>query len=273
MALQDDLLNNFANYRRVREDYEPLWDDITKLLNQRREGISEGLANINETPGQKRGKRSFDGTANGALNIWTSGILGAMVSRSRRWFKTTLSSRELGEVDEVRQWLQAYDEHIFDSFSRSNFYTQLLPWTTDAGSIGTATMFAKENLAKKITSYTAIHPREVYISENEFNEVDTVYRHFKITALKAKEMFTKEGGGNTGNLAETIIDAAKKTPLTEFEFLHCVYPNNGIQFGKSGNSNKPWRSVYLQFTASGPAGEKIVRESGFSFNPYNVWNK
>jgi hypothetical protein len=245
----------------IREDYESgLWDDIGRFVNPRREDIRE--SDLRNTKGQRKGKSAYDGTPLGALNTWADGMQGFLVSGS--WFKSEMDSPQLNDIDDVRFWLQEYDRKMYSAFERSNFYSVLAEWFRDAGSIGTATMFTEEEIGTGRTIYTVIHPREVWVAENQFGEVDTVHRKFMLTARAAFQKFGDE-------VSQTIKDNLTNEPNKEHEFVHAVFPNKDRVIGKKTSTNKEFRSVYLESKSSGPDGPNIARDSGFDINPYAVW--
>ena len=93
----------------VRRDYEEgLWDDITRFVNPRREGINSEDHTL--TKGRRRGMDAYDGTPNGALGIWADGMQGFLVSENLKWFQSELGVPELDKDDNVRLWLQSYDQ-------------------------------------------------------------------------------------------------------------------------------------------------------------------
>lgn len=249
----------------VRKPYETgMWTDIGKFINPRRKNIS--LASQTNQKGANLGTDIYDGTPLGALNTWSDGMQGFLVSN--RWFKSVMDNPILNKVDRVREWLQAYDNKMYSAFDASNFYAVIPQWFRDAGSIGTATLFTQEELGTGRISHTCIHPREVFVAENMFGEVDTVHRKFMKTARQAVEEF------GVNNVSELIKDNAESAGEAdkEHEFIHAVFPNTDRVYGKMTSRNKPFRSIYMETKSSdGEGGSKINRDSGFDVNPYAVW--
>jgi hypothetical protein len=216
--------------------------------------------------GERRGKQVYDGSPNSALNIWADGMQGFMVSQSLRWFKSEMSDWRLNDIDEVRVFLQEYEEAMYAAFNRSNFYAVLGEWFRDAGSIGTATLYTEENI-EKTSVHIPIHPREAFIAENKFGEVDTLFRKFQLTARQAVQKFGKD------NLSDLIIKNSEDHPEKKHEFIHAVFPNDEPMFGKLTSVNKKYKSVYILTSSDNTqtGDEHIVREGGFDIFPYAVW--
>ncbi len=254
---------------RIREFYEKgLWVDISRFVNPRREDITE--ASKTNDKGRRHGISSYDGTPLGALNTWADGMQGFLVSGS--WFKSEMTNPSLNEEDAVRAWLQEYDRKMYAAFERSNFYAILAEWFRDAGSIGTASLFTEEEIGSGRIVHTVIHPREVYVAENKFGEVDTVHRKFAMSARAAFQKFGNE-------VSDLIKRNNEKQPDKMHEFIHAVFPNKDRVFGKTTSRNKEFRSMYIETKQTKDQAQiqnsdmqvNIVRDSGFAINPYAVW--
>jgi hypothetical protein len=267
--LEQKIMLRQSKMEEIRDDYENgLWIDIARFVNPRRENITDD-SRFDEK-GQRRGKDSYDGTALGALNTWADGMQGFLVSGA--WFRSEMDNPELNRIDSVREWLQIYDRKMYSAFERSNFYAVLAEWFRDAGSIGTATLFTQEELGTGRISHLSIHPREIWIAENNFGEVDTVHRKFFLTARAAEQEFGDK-------VSQTIKDNLTTDPDKEHEFIHAVFPNTDRLVPSKRSEDKPFRSIYLETKATGSNETNtqsdntvnIVRDSGFDVNPYAVW--
>ncbi|HEG43026.1 MAG TPA: hypothetical protein ENH94_03150 [Phycisphaerales bacterium] len=260
--LASQLIVRHAQLKRVKLQYEPLHQEIAKFVNPRREDIQR-----TDQKGIKRGKDVYDGTALGALNTWVDGMQGAMVSEAIQWFRTLTSIKELKDDKEVLRWHQEFDEAMYDSFRRSNFYDMLPEWFRDAGSVGTGTPYTEEDFVLRTARHTVIHPGELYIAEDAWGRVDTVHREFKKTARQIVQKFTRDAHrNNTGNIPPEILTSAKDNPETEYTILHCVFPNTDRDIIKLTASGKVYSSVYLSIK-----GKKILRLGGNNINPYTPW--
>jgi hypothetical protein len=283
MSGQGDLLLRMRQLEEVKDDYEDLIELAAKYVNPRRELIKNSQRY--DEKGKKRGKDIFDPTPASALGIWRDGMQGFMVSKSLRWFKTEMSDHRLNEIDEVRAFLQEYDEAMYAAYDRSNFYSVVNEWFNDAGSVGTATMYVEEDLKRGTTVHIPIHLREIFIAENKFQQVDVLFRKFFLTARQAVQMFGES------NLTRDVVTNATTNPEKRHEFIHAVYPNDERQFGSIASTSKTYKSVYIQTRGSigglnepgqtseilhagyGETGGEnlITKESGYDIFPYAVW--
>ncbi len=280
---QGTILLRQRQLEEVKWDYEPLQQQAAKFVNPRRELMRDSQRY--DTKGQKRGKDIFDPTPAAALGIWRDGMQGFMVSKSLRWFKSEMSDYRLNDIDEVRIFLQEYDEAMYAAYDRSNFYSVVNEWFNDAGSVGTATMYVEEDIKGGTTVHIPIHLREVFIAENKFQQVDVLFRKFFLTARQAMQMFDED------KLTGDVVSNSKSNPEKKHEFIHAVFPNDERQFGSITSTNKTYKSVYIQTKGStGGMNEPnqtsevllagyseannpnmIAKESGYDIFPYAVW--
>jgi hypothetical protein len=264
MALAADIRLRYKELKEVKEKYEDRDYNIARYVNPRRELIKDSQKF--DDKGEERGKMAYSGVPNSALSVWADGMQGHMVSQSLRWFRSVLNDAELNKNDEIQRYLQLYDEAMYGEFNQSNFYSVLPEWFRDAGSIGTATLYTEEDLGRQMPVFTAIHPREIYISENRYGYVDTVFRDFFLSARQAVQIFGED------NLSSDIVENAKKHPEKQHEFIHGVFPNPDTMFGSILSKHKPIASVYIQKSKTGQGDEDgVARQSGFDTNPYAVW--
>ena len=262
LSLEQKILLRQSQMETVRDPYERgTWADIGRFVNTRRRNIT--LSSATDEKGQNLGTRSYDGTPLGSLNTWADGMQGLLLSG--RWFRSVMDNPLLNKVDRVREWLQIYDLKMYSAFDRGNFYAMVPQWLRDGGSIGTATVFTEEVIGTGRISHTAVHPREIFISENEFGEVDTWHRKFMKTARSAFQKF-----GN--KVSDQLKMDAKDHPEKMHEFIHAVFPNDEVMFGKRTQRNKRFRSIYME-SKGGDKGKvgQIVRDSGFDISPYTTW--
>lgn len=262
MSLPQRIRLRMKQLEEVKRDYTDRDYQIARYVNPRRELLRSSQRFDNK--GQARGKDSYSGVANSALGVWADGMQGHMVSQSIRWFKSAINDFELNRNDEVQAYLQRYDEVMYGEFNSSNFYSVLGEWFRDAGSVGTAPLFTEEDIARQVAVHIPIHPREIFVSEDRYGNVDTVFRRFFLTAKQAIEKFDEK------LLSKNLKDNAEDEPEKRHEFIHATFPNTDRMFGSLLSIHKPIASVYLEIN-SDIENEGIVRQGGFDINPYAVW--
>ncbi|MBW2345565.1 MAG: head-tail connector protein [Deltaproteobacteria bacterium] len=263
-SLGERLRLRLKQLEEIKNDYEGMQYDIARYVNPRRELLKDSQRF--DDKGRARGKSVYSGVPNSALGVWADGMQGHMVSQSLRWFKSVIGNSELNKIDEVQQYLQEYDEAMYGEFNRSNFYAILGEWFRDAGSVGTATLYTEEDIGNNCAVHTPIHLREIFIAENKYGDVDTVFRKFFLTAKQAVDKF------GTERLNRNIIKNAEEHPEKRHEFVHAVFPNKDRMYGSMLAKHKPIASVYLQMDGNQEIEDGyVVKKSGYDLNPYAVW--
>ena len=122
-----------------RLDYEPMMDEVIRFVNHSRRLISDdggrsgrsGSSKFSGRKGNKTGGDIYDGTALGAAALASDGIFGNMIPPNRRWFKLqlpgnlnfsrtsgarALNRTPLGDVKEVKEWLQASEDVLLFAY-------------------------------------------------------------------------------------------------------------------------------------------------------------
>ena len=214
----------------------------------------------NLQPGAVKGAKIFDGTAVGAAVLATDGIHGYHVSPAFAWFKYIMNRKQVNEVPEVRSWLDEIEFNMYMALNRSNFYNEMWSYIYDGFTLGTAAIYAEEDIAKERIVFEAVHPGEIYIAENRFGEIDVLHRKRKLSAKKMVEMFGREA------VPEPVRQAYENNPFQDFEVIHAVFPREEYDTRKLGPKNKPYASVWMM-----PAGNHLLAEKGFSKFPYHCW--
>lgn len=258
------VIDRHGELQTIRQDYQSLWQDIIDFCAIKRFNL-DGT----KQAGVKVGLQIYDDTAPLALKDWADGLFGYLMSPATQWFRLRVRPEWLMEDRSVKLWLEECERQLYASLARSNFYEVTPEFLQDGGSIGTATMYVEEDRGQRKAVFTVCHPGEVFIAENRYGQVDTVFRHFKKTSRQAVQEF-----GENPELSEDLRENWQTQPDTEHEFIHACFPNNDLQMyysggqmvPKIGRNNKPFVSRYVQVGQT-----KLISDAGYSMNPYLVW--
>lgn len=245
-----------------RRNMETVTEEIAKYVLPRRE---LHYRKNSTSKGAEVGKYVFDPTAIIANRTHAEGMQGHLVSPRSKWFrrKTNITANgvQIDELPDVRSWLQDVEREEYNALQRSNFYQAATEFFLDAGSLGTAIMYAEYDWDNDRPVFMTRHPAECYLSENSQGVVDTVFRKFKLTARVAVDRFDITD--------QQTVQMAERSPDKELEFIHAVYPRESRDVTKLLNTDKRFASIYVQMT--GGDGPAIVRESGYDLFPYAIW--
>lgn len=233
-----------------------LWPEISKYFRPDRN-------NWTSTPKVDIDDNLYDGTGVQVVSLAADGVAGYLCNYAVPWLdlQPPEDIADPSLADAVNKTLVAWKKHLYRTFARSNFYGQSVEMLLDGWSIGTATMIIKNNPAKGRPSYHCIHPKQVYIAEDAYKEVETVVREFKLSARALVEMFPEK-------VPQEVKDKEAKAPYEELDVVHAVFPATKDELGRG------FRSVYILNSIGNPraeGGKTILEAKNVYQNPYIVW--
>lgn len=247
------ILVGFDKARSDKAPVENAWEDYMHMVVPRKRGIQSTLA-----PGEKAPEDVFDDTAIQSNLILAAGLSGYMTNAAQRWFELRPRDESLMTQPEVAQFFSVSQEKMYSVLGNSNFYQQIHEAYIDLGGVGNACMYEDDDFKDVVRFYTR-HPREVYIVEDDREEVTLVYRSFPMTAWQAYLFFgEKECGQAVLKAVEEDHDYNK-----QFQFIHHVRIRNKRDPRKIDGKNKPFASYWVSV-----ADKKTIREGGYEEFPY-----
>ncbi len=250
--LATKLIKRFGTLKAERSTFEARWEEIARNIIPDRVGFLG-----TQQKGEDRDYNIFDGTAGRSLGILASALHGMMNNPSLPWFGLKITPKKTGGLNSVKTWLEKIVDLMREKLADSNFYTEIDKLYLDLGSLATACMYSEVVDGK--LRFACHHMKEIYIVEDYQGIIDTVFRHYVMTARQAIQEFGKE------KLSEKIEKAYEKKPETTFEFLHCVFPREEREPRKKDSKNMPFASIYLEFKA-----KKFISEGGYEEMPFSV---
>lgn len=258
----EDIIRRCRELKSKRENWNNIWDEVGHfVLPTKADFITE------RSKGDKRDEDIYDSTAVTANQTLASGLHGALTAPSGRWFHIRFREEGLNNDDAAMEWLEDSVDRIYKSIEESNFNSEVNELYLDLCCFGTAAMLVETNKADNVDSlnFRTVHLSEVAVAENVDGRVDTIYRTLKFSARQAKQLFPDI------NLGDSIERALENKPDKEFEFIHAVYPREGIMpVERAAGKDRPWASCWVQVQ-----DKKLVREDGYYECPWMVprWSK
>ena len=256
-----------------RQPYEDDFEDIIEIFNP-------GLSEFEEKSDKKRIRDTFNGTPSSALRIMADGMQGSVVSRSIAWLRYLLPQRQLKGVDEVIDWLQACEDHMYPVYARSGFYPAMGPYFRAGLSVGTPAIISEENIATEKIECTVPHPRENYFRFDAFGVPVQYHRRFQKTITQLL-IELKERGIPTTALSAVTQAEIRGGKNTKIELLQVYYSEDDPIFdglkvtGEFGDRlpQRPWRTYIMEKNAdAGKDGKKKPFEAaGYWSRPHAVW--
>ena len=236
-----------------RLPWEPMIDNIIAYVNHGRRFVQD----TELWAGQQTGQEVFDDSAMLARNKLVDGMVGYLCSRNQPWFALELpgkfnfprssamrswSGRRVDEYPQVQKWLQDSQTVMYSAFNRSNFYDTITEFISDGATCGTATIQIEEDIATATTVFTVPHFREIFIAENQWGKVDTIYRVYTMTLRQLQQKFGEDrmraADDNWDNLYSTNM-------YVEHQVVHAIYPRSDYNPGRVDAKSKPWESIWL----------------------------
>ena len=251
------LVQRWDRLKADRGPFEALWQELGDYLRPLRAEFT-----TKREPGARRYGKVFDSTPLIAADNFAGGIYGMMTNPANRWFSLRLQDDDMNDFEPVRDWLYDVESRLLHSFGPqiSRFYNVLPGLYADLAVFGTSVFYSEEiEGVARIADYT--RPlSECVVAENEYGEIDTVYRRFTVEARNALAMFPETLSQNSRKLAE-------KEPYAPIRFIHCVEPNQ--DYSGTGNvleaTDRPYISIYVEEQER----NEVSRKGYFEF-PYQV---
>jgi hypothetical protein len=254
-----DCLDEFSALESRRSNFEDVWDEIIQYVVPHRTGMSE---DSEEQKGRRKGSDIYDGTPLAALKTYASGTEGYLLSNAFKWFGLSVPDERLMNVRAVRLWLSHVEQVLYGMIRRSNFYRQMTEMFMDGGSFGTATMFMRWDAADSVERFRVLHPREVFIGEDQDGNVDTIYRKFDMSVRQISQRF---GDDDVHKEIRKMFDEPESLHSRK-TIIHAVKPNEDYDPNKNTKDVKRFKSIYIDLDH-----EHLIRKGGFGKNPYATW--
>lgn len=241
----DNALQYFSQLQTNRQKWETIWEEVLDY-------VSPQKVSFSDTPDTKieTNTNIYDSTAIYDLQILSAGLQSYLVTPTQPWFSLRFANEKMESDFQAMKWLEDVGKHVFSVIQNSNLYNTMSEFFYQGAMLGTSCLFLEEDLNKKSINFTPIHLREIYVDENQYGQVDNVFRSFWLTARNAVRIFGKK-------LDESIITEAEKNPYKYYNFLHYVTPHE---------NGKGYVSAYID-----PKRKTLLREGKYISNPYIVW--
>ena len=256
----DNLMQIRSQYIDERKRFIDYWKMYAAKVNPTMADWDEDSAPGQKAPPDK--KDTYDNTAQKASDIFANGMQSAAFGRTVPWIATKPEDRELSEDKESAKWLQKCDRTLALELARTTFYEEGRAFTRSAADFGTAVLFRDFNEARAMPVYHAQHLKRCLIAENEFGEVDTLFRDFWLSPFEAASFFGRD------NLPETVKRELDDKRTTKRRYLQFIFPKDKYDLDLGArNDGKEHYSLY----ASELDGITPIMEGGYESRPFYVW--
>ncbi|AZD50515.1 MULTISPECIES: portal protein [Pseudomonas] len=253
-SLRSQLDKRLTRLKSERDtNWLPEWRDLSDYILPRAGRFN--TSDVNK--GQRRDKKIINPRATFAARTLAAGMHSGMTSPASPWFKLGTPDPGLMQYGPVKEWLYAVEKAMREVMARSNLYNVLPTIYGEEGVFGTAAMAALPDERDTVRFYP-FTVGSYMIANSDRQQVDTLYREFKMTARQMEQQFGKEAlSGTTQQLLSTNSEAW-------IEVCHATQPNESREHGRKDNTNMAYQSVYWE---KGGDNDKLLRQSGFQEFP------
>ena len=256
------LCEEFGRLASERKAFEPTWKDAQDLVSSVTLAfeVSEG----GSTNGYNLPKRITNRPANYQETL-VNGLCGYAVNPNITWMKLGLGSEETMKGYGVKDWLEEVEKAEYDEFDNSNLYTEMKTVVEQSTTFGFGLLLIEEDTLNNQVRYRQINVPEAYLDTNEYNEYETVFRRFFMTAENLVSRFGLE------KMHDTIRDgwddaSAGAKRMQEIEIIHAVFRRKNKKGVSERNTEMPFASIYVDV-----ANSHIISESGYRSFPYAIF--
>jgi hypothetical protein len=258
----EELKRRLGLMKAERKEFEPDWDlaqFFASSVSLSFESDQDDSGNRYELPERITSEPA------GFKDVLVSGLCGYSINQNILWLKLGLEDEELAGRYGVKDWLEKCESRLYQSYNKSNLYAQIPMFIDSAVTFGHALLLVDENIVDGKTRFSYMNTPEMYIDTNEYDEVDTVFREYYMTAENAAAYFGLEKMSDEVK-ASWREDGGKNRKL---RMLHAVYKNKTAD-GANTLKNFKYTSVFVDTD-----NNHIVKEGGYYDFPYAVfiWDK
>jgi hypothetical protein len=221
-----------------RESFRSHWAEVQNYIapwNGR--GLS-GDTSGEDTDGSKRLAGIYDSTGIQAAKVLASGMQSGLTSPARPWFRLGFGQFDLGEDNEVKEWLWEVERRMRAVFQGSNVYNALYHVYFELGAFGTGpvAIFENPDYTIQCRPFTA---GEYYLATNAIGRVDTLVRRVWMTARQLVDRFGED------KVSSAVSSAYTVSPESRYEVIHFIEPNDS-RLSLTDVLDRPFRSVYYE---------------------------
>lgn len=253
------IYSRFEAASRVRIPYENVYRDLTKYFSPYREDFITGSMWDSANTDKKPRSDLYNTEGVNAAEMLVSTICNGLLNFASPWFMFSVKDERLAHDVQVRRFLELATRQVAAAINdtSANFYSHAHEFLSDLIIYGTAVMYIEDH--EDGIKFCARPLAEMYIAEDHYRQVDSVFRKFRMTAAQIIQRWEDKA-------PDKVKNTAKKSPDDQFEILHCVMKRDVASISGIETSTKmPYASYYMMYD-----GKVLLSESGYHEMPYIV---
>lgn len=254
-----DLIDRYNRAKKGRANWETQYEDINKYVRPTSRSFFGG-----HVSGQRNSAHIYDGTAMWASTQLASGLKSFLTPDSDLWVSIGVQGTPNHKLDrEGRGWVDKTNElmHYYLSRMESNFSGMSHEAFLDMVTYGTATPFTFWNDKYDGPAYKIFPLSMIYIEQNNYDEVDVVFRDFEWTIRQVKQEFGMD------SLDERMSKMKNEETVV---VTHATFPNSEEEGVRKKAGRKKYFSVFFV-----EQHRWVLQMGGYNEFPYHVarWSK
>ena len=222
--------------------------------------------NVIRTPGDRRMGDIHDITALLSGELLAGALHSLMTNSASKWFRLGLEDPDLAQHPDVRLWTdQIAEPQMYNAINRpeAGFNPQMHEVYFNLTIFCTAALSIEEEIGRGAV-FSSRPLMEVYIAEDPFGRIDTIFRNVRMTARQAISRWGPKAPAKAHELV------SKDKPEERVDVLQAIRPNLDLKAGRLDFTGMPWSSLFID-----PKGKTVIDEGGFWELPVMVarWSK
>lgn len=250
MRFVDKLLDRYSKLKSDRSNFDNVWQEISDYFIPDQHGITSQKAQADNS----RRRQIFSTTGGTSAEILASSLHSGLTNPSIKWFNLGLNETE-SQTEELDVFFEMSRDVIFSKLnnSGSGFPAQNHEFIFSLVTYGTACMFIEYSQSRDI-KFNTVPIQHVYVSEDKYGEVDTIFRKMCLTKRQLLSRFGDRVHENHLKNRENDLDR-------EVEVIHVILPAAEAEVTKNKMFN--FASYYIDVE-----NRHIMTVSGYYENPY-----
>lgn len=241
----------------------PDWQQVTDYIDPARGRFETPAANGGSSRKRSRSK-IINNTATECVRVATAGMSSHMTSKARPWFNLSTPDPAMGQMQDVKVWLEDVTTIIRDTLAKSNFYKAMPVCYTEDLSYGVAAMMIVDH-PEEVVRFHPLTVGSYAVSLDDAGKVDSLWRCYSKTARQLVQRYGKPDADgvmkpDASKMPDNLVQAFDNNPDMQFTVEAMCEPNPDARpgmgpLGIQAPEYRPYREVvWISGTASAQHG-------------------
>lgn len=248
----------FTSLAAERSQFEWQW----QLLSQHLAPMRRRFSDDGRKPPESWSPTVYNNKPGLDIRRAVAGFVAGMCPASERWFDWGTLDPDLQKYKPVKEWIEAAEDQTLRVFSRSNWYSSVIPIAADVMTYGQAAGWILDDPEDIARVYT--QPIGSYYLETDYRRTPTaLWVKLRMTAAQMIETF---GAENVSPAVRTAADQHKAEP---FDVCMVTQRNPAFEPGAADHARRPWIQCYWEQQGASESGEpRFLAEWGYYEQPF-----